>query len=134
MITKNPPPLEDANAMQLLNLVSLLFGIISFLCGAALWWKGSIEKRYAAERDFKHLKGNQEQMAQGLGHIDEAVGEVLRNNATVLEEMRRLNNLLSELNRTYLEMKTFQQAMNHRLEIIAAYSDAPTLGHKPRTD
>jgi hypothetical protein len=40
--------------------------------GAALYtrWKASIEKGYAAQRDFQHLRRNQEQMSQGIADIN----------------------------------------------------------------
>lgn len=40
--------------------------------GAALYtrWKSAVEKGYAAQRDFAHLRRNQEQMAQGIVEIN----------------------------------------------------------------
>ena len=40
--------------------ISSLFG------GLILWYRGSVEKRYAAERDFNHLKRNYEQLTANL--------------------------------------------------------------------
>lgn len=52
--------------MDLSSLISLGLGLISFLSGAVLWYKGSVEKRYAAQRDFGHLKNNYKQLALAL--------------------------------------------------------------------
>lgn len=46
--------------------ISLIMGLASFLSGLLLWYKGSIEKRYAAQRDFGHLKRNYESLSEGV--------------------------------------------------------------------
>lgn len=50
-------------------------GLFSFTGGLILWYRGSVEKRYAAERDFKHLQRNYEQLCSGLVDLDEKVDE-----------------------------------------------------------
>jgi hypothetical protein len=54
------------NTSDLISLLGLGMGLTSFLGGLVLWYKGAIEKRYAAQRDFGHLKRNQEQLASSL--------------------------------------------------------------------
>ena len=51
--------------------LSLVMGLGSFLSGILFWYKGSIEKRYAAQRDFGHLKRNYEQLSEGVGQLGE---------------------------------------------------------------
>ena len=60
---------------NLKTLIGLLIGLFSFLSGAALWYKGSIEKKYAAERDFAHLRRNQEQIASGIVAVNDEIDE-----------------------------------------------------------
>ena len=61
--------------MDIPNLIGLVMGVISFLGGVVMWHKGSVEKRYAAQRDFQHLKRNYQQLTTALDHLDEGVGE-----------------------------------------------------------
>lgn len=63
-------------------------GISGTLWGLARWYAQSEKKKYAAERDFQHLKRAQEQLSEGLKLISEEV-EIL--NKAVL----RLETLLS---------------------------------------
>lgn len=55
--------------MDLISILSITLGLFSFLGGALLWYKGSVEKRYAAQRDFNHLKNNYQQMSEALAAI-----------------------------------------------------------------
>ena len=52
--------------MDWLNLLSVGLGLASFLGGLLLWYRGAVEKQYAAQRDFGHLKRHYEQMGQNL--------------------------------------------------------------------
>lgn len=42
--------------------IGLVIGVSTFLAGILAWYAGAIEKKYAAQRDFQHLKKNQEQI------------------------------------------------------------------------
>ncbi|KAM3099550.1 hypothetical protein ACKFKG_03165 [Phormidesmis sp. 146-35] len=60
--------------------ISNVISILTFLAGAgsAVWgmvrWYGDGEKkRYAAERDFQHLRRNQEQMKEQISHIGKEI-------------------------------------------------------------
>lgn len=57
--------------------LSLIMGLASFLSGILFWYKGSIEKRYAAQRDFGHLKRNYEQLSQGVADLGEDMDQRL---------------------------------------------------------
>lgn len=52
--------------MDLASILSISMGLFSFLAGALLWYKGSVEKRYAAQRDFGHLKNSYNQLSRAL--------------------------------------------------------------------
>jgi hypothetical protein len=55
------------------NIISLVMGLSSFIGGMVLWYRGSVEKRYAAERDFAHLRRNYEQLCQELMELEEKI-------------------------------------------------------------
>lgn len=48
---------------------SFALALVISCLNALLWYSGSEKKKYAAERDFNHLKNNQLQMSQGLDMI-----------------------------------------------------------------
>jgi chromosome segregation ATPase len=115
-----------------INLISLSIGLLSFLSGGILWYRGSIEKRYAAERDFQHLKKNQEGIAVLLTQMDDSLDDMQREEDALLEEFRKLAQSYSELNRSYIEMRTLVMAMHNRMEAIAARIDSSTSGWTKR--
>lgn len=59
--------------MDTASLASLIMGLLSFLGGLMLWYKGSVEKRYAAQRDFGHLKRNYDQLTMGVDELGKDV-------------------------------------------------------------
>ena len=66
--------------MDLNNLITLLTflgggaaGAIGGIATAARWYADSEKKKYAAERDFAHLRKNQEQQAENLRLMMEEV-------------------------------------------------------------
>ena len=73
--------------------IALVISIASFLGGLIMWYRGSVEKRYAAERDFNHLKRNYEQLAASLAALMQAEDERF-------DEIRlRLNNIEQDIER-----------------------------------
>ena len=73
--------------------IALIISIASFLGGLIMWYRGSVEKRYAAERDFNHLKRNYEQLAASLATLMQAEDERF-------DEIRlRLNNIEQDVER-----------------------------------
>lgn len=73
-----------------ISLGGLSIGILSLLAGFFLWYKGSVEKRYAAERDFQHLRRNQEQMADAISSIDKFLDDRLDEQRGELKEIKSL--------------------------------------------
>jgi hypothetical protein len=78
------------NIDNLQSLISLFLGVAGFTTGSVMWWKGSIEKRYAAERDFSHLRRNQEQISNSLGLIDKELDERFHNLNMELVQIKSL--------------------------------------------
>lgn len=56
-------------AGDLIALGGLTLATITTVVGAILWYANAEEKKYAAERDFAHIRRNQEQMQQGLNTL-----------------------------------------------------------------
>ena len=82
-------------AADWIALTSLVLGSAGFFSGIYFWWSGSIKKTYAAERDFLHLKRNQEMITQGITDLE--------------DEMRNYTDRISErfstkLDRTHDEL------------------------------
>lgn len=59
------------NIELLAAIVGVSVGASGALAAIYTRWKASIEKGYAAQRDFQHLKRNQEQISQGIVEINE---------------------------------------------------------------
>lgn len=61
-----------------LEVVATLLGIISILAGGIAWYRGSVTRSYAAEREMGHIKRNLEQLSQGLGSINDELEGINR--------------------------------------------------------
>lgn len=75
------------NLDKIQEWIPLTIGIITFLGGSLAWYSGAIEKRYAAQRDFQHLRENQKQINQGINELlkelDRRFDEIERENMEV---------------------------------------------------
>lgn len=49
-----------------LETVAALIGIITFVGGLIAWYRGAVQKEYASQRDWEHVKNNQKQLATNL--------------------------------------------------------------------
>ncbi|MDJ0797891.1 MAG: hypothetical protein QNJ51_13925 [Calothrix sp. MO_167.B12] len=63
------------DASTLIAFVGLLLALTTTICGAILWYVQTEKKKYAAERDFNHLKRNIEQLTQNVGFQAKALEE-----------------------------------------------------------
>lgn len=74
-------------------IAGCIIGVIG--AGAAVYarWKSSIEKGYAAQRDFQHLKRNQEQMVENLHQIVTEQDELKKDIEDYISERFTQNNL-----------------------------------------
>ena len=73
--------------------IALIISISSFFGGLIMWYRGSVEKRYAAERDFNHLKRNYEQLTAHLTTL-------MQEEDNRFDEIRlRLNNIEQNVER-----------------------------------
>lgn len=65
-----------ASLLPLLPFFGFVLGLLTAGAGLLAYYRSSLKKEYAAERDFQHLKRNQEQLLQGLVHIDDGIAEL----------------------------------------------------------
>lgn len=56
-------------AGDLIALGGLVLATITTLLGGVVWFANAEKKRYAAERDFGHIRRNQEQIQTGLNNL-----------------------------------------------------------------
>ncbi|MBD2416093.1 hypothetical protein FACHB389_35550 [Nostoc calcicola FACHB-389] len=56
-------------ASDLIALGGLILATVTTVMGGVLWYANAEKKKYAAERDFAHIRRNQEQMQQGLNNL-----------------------------------------------------------------
>ncbi|MBD2090213.1 hypothetical protein H6F67_10150 [Microcoleus sp. FACHB-1515] len=64
----------DFNKIQ--SMLGFGLSVFAAVSGAMMWYRGSIQKSYAAERDFRHLRNNQESHAKALAMVDGEVKEL----------------------------------------------------------
>lgn len=54
---------------EVLQLVLSFTSLLSIAIAVVSWYSASVQKKYASQRDFQHLKNNYEQLSQGQAHI-----------------------------------------------------------------
>ena len=79
---------------QIQTVASLIISIGGASIGLLAWYRGAVEKKYAAERSFNHVRGNQEALLAALKQLDEEVEEI---KALVNDRFYQLNNELVRL-------------------------------------
>lgn len=65
-----------------LEIALVVISLFTGICGAFTWYRSSVIKGYAAQRDFQHLKRNYEQLASSTSDLykfaDDAKDQILR--------------------------------------------------------
>lgn len=54
-----------------LEVLSAAMALVTFVSGALAWYSAKVQKNYAAQRDFEHLKRNYAQMTENLKEVAE---------------------------------------------------------------
>lgn len=93
--------------IEWLPIISTIAGLTTFAAGALTWYRGSITKGYAAQRDFEHLRRNQQQMADGLGVLMDELKTHLRT------QDKEVGNRFDTLHRELLEVKSMFYSSLH---------------------
>lgn len=58
-----------------LETAAALIGILTFIGGLIAWYRGAVQKEYASQRDWEHVKNNQKQLVENLNFIFKEVDE-----------------------------------------------------------
>lgn len=61
---------------EIVAIAGFALSLTTFLVGVVLSYRSSVVKRYAAERDFGHLKNSFSQMSQNLQSIQDEIEEL----------------------------------------------------------
>lgn len=54
--------------MLWLELITIATGLIATLGGAIAWYRSTIRKEYASERDFNHIRREIQSLSQAIAH------------------------------------------------------------------
>lgn len=65
------------------QIISLSLAAISLIASGVIYWKATIRKEYAAERDFAHLRRNYEQVTFELQRLSDDIESLQRQVAGV---------------------------------------------------
>lgn len=57
--------------MMNLEVLAAVMSVITFSGGVLAWYSANVQKSYAAQRDFEHLKRNYAQMTENLREVAE---------------------------------------------------------------
>ena len=83
--------------MELLSYASILMGLVATISGAIAWYRSTVRKQYASERDFNHIRNSIAQLAQAIADQDKFTEE----------QLSRLNSRIDTLNSTLTEIKVY---------------------------
>jgi NAD/NADP transhydrogenase beta subunit len=72
--------------------IGFLISLVTFSGGVIAFWRGSVVKSYAAERDFNHLKNNQLQIGEAIAMLSRDVDE---NQHKIDVELAQIKTLLT---------------------------------------
>lgn len=72
--------------MLSLETAAALIGIFTFIGGLIAWYRGAVQKEYASQRDWEHVKNNQKQLVENLNFIFKEMDEKLDK---IMEEQDR---------------------------------------------
>lgn len=97
--------------MSIQEWTSTIIGVSGFLGGLLLWYRGAIEKRYAADRDFAHLRRNQEQLLQNLAVLSDEIDESKRAATEAKQRAESLAQAIAAMNQSVIELKSLNTAM-----------------------
>jgi hypothetical protein len=60
----------------LISVASFLGGVGATLLGVARWYNSTQHKKFAAEREFQHLKNDYQTLSKAVSHIDDRQEEL----------------------------------------------------------
>lgn len=108
---------------NLASTIGLFLGLCTFIGGVVAWYRGSVEKDYAARRDFNHLQRNYENISNVLASGDEELEKLARNQEEMLALLRRFDIHLNDIARIQVEQKAFLISIANQVSGIFARLD-----------
>lgn len=129
-LAKNTPPPDSIRNWINFTLSATIgvIGLIGSIFGGIAWYNGAIEKRFAAQRSFEHLRKNQEQMGQALAIIDTQLDEVANDIKQLLKTGTETEHQLDLLKMQATEAKGLVTATFQQVQILASKIDGNTGG------
>jgi len=79
------------NSNNWIELVGVILAIGSGVAGAVSWYRSTVENEVHRQRDFNHLKNNQEQLSNNLSVLYDQI-ELLKKE--IREEISELKSLI----------------------------------------
>lgn len=107
-----------------LGLVSGILAIAGAVGTALFYYRSTVEKRYAAERDFAHIRRNIETVGQAIAQLDD----------TMQERFDKLDGSVAETRHDLKEIKAFSLSLSQRFEMILTRLEANSSLFNRRTD
>ncbi len=89
--------MDSIDVKSILSILTFLAGAGSAVLGMLRWYGVSERKKYAAEREFNHLRNNQEQMQRSLEILSKEVDALC---ADMKTQSARFKLLLSQSGQT----------------------------------
>lgn len=127
-LAKNPPLPDPAATEHIMSWTTFAIGLIGALFGAFSWWRGAIVKSYAAERDFGHLRRNQEMISQAVAQLGEEIEALNRDIDQAIELGKDNKQQLDLIKMQATEAKGTLLAVFQQTQVIAAKIDSNTAG------
>lgn len=82
--------------MEPLSYAATALGLVSSVIGGVAWYRSTIRKQYASERDFNHIRNSIAQLSQAVAD----------QNKFTEEQMSRFSDRLQAANYTLIEVKS----------------------------
>lgn len=125
--TPSPDSIRNWINFALATTIGVL-GLLGSIFGGIAWYNGAIEKRFAAQRSFEHLRKNQEQMGQALALIDTQLDEISNDIKQLLKTGTETEHQLDLLKMQATEAKGLVTATFQQIQILASKMDGNTGG------
>jgi len=82
------------STVDVLQFVLLILSLGSALFAIVTWYSASVQKRYASQRDFEHLKRNYQQLADTQAQIIKELDSRFDETTLDLRDMKNMLNVI----------------------------------------
>ena len=125
---KNTPHPQTETVRGWINLAIGALGLAGSIFGGIAWYNGAIEKRFAAQRSFEHLRKNQEQMGQSLILLDTQLDEISHDLKAMVKSNNEIEHELDLIKIQATEAKGVIMATFQQMQILSSKVDGNTGG------